>query len=111
MTIFALNIMPTSRLHHHAALTAVSPQLEGEEGGRGRPQEAQPVTSLRHGVITRCRYGIASGWRAWVEAGSAVIDPGMFFRFTTVVTLDRRHMFLMWLGEQITHAGSATASR
>jgi preprotein translocase subunit SecY len=37
--------------------------------------------------------------------GSAVIDPGMFFRATTVITLVGGTMFLMWLGEQITARG------
>jgi preprotein translocase subunit SecY len=39
------------------------------------------------------------------NAGSAVIDPGFFFRFTAVVTLTGGTMFLMWLGEQITARG------
>src|SRR5439155_5674596 len=30
-----------------------------------------------------------------------VIDPGLMFRFTTVVTLVTGTMFLMWLGEQV----------
>jgi len=34
-----------------------------------------------------------------------VIDPGLAFRFTTVVTLVTGTMFLMWLGEQITERG------
>ena len=33
------------------------------------------------------------------------IDPGLFFRFTTTVTLTGGTMFLMWLGEQITARG------
>ena len=33
-----------------------------------------------------------------------MIDPGLAFRFTTVITLYRT-MFLMWLGEQITERG------
>jgi preprotein translocase subunit SecY len=37
--------------------------------------------------------------------GGAVIDPGMAFRFTCVVTLTGGTMFLMWLGEQITQRG------
>ena len=37
--------------------------------------------------------------------GSAVIDPGLFFRATTVITLVGGTMFLMWLGEQITARG------
>jgi preprotein translocase subunit SecY len=34
-----------------------------------------------------------------------VIDPGWFFRISTVVTLVGGTMFLMWLGEQITARG------
>ncbi len=34
-----------------------------------------------------------------------MIDPGLVFRFTTVVTLVTGTMFLMWLGEQITERG------
>jgi preprotein translocase subunit SecY len=52
-------------------------------------------------------YGIAVGLEGW-GAGqgiSAVIDPGWFFRITTVITLIGGTMFLMWLGEQITSRG------
>jgi len=38
-------------------------------------------------------------------AGNIVIDPGLFFRATTVITLVGGTMFLMWLGEQITARG------
>jgi preprotein translocase subunit SecY len=34
-----------------------------------------------------------------------VLDPGMAFRLTTVMTLVTGTMFLMWLGEQITERG------
>jgi preprotein translocase subunit SecY len=34
-----------------------------------------------------------------------VIDPGLMFKFTAVVTLVTGTMFLMWLGEQITERG------
>ncbi|MEQ1614601.1 MAG: preprotein translocase subunit SecY, partial [Hyphomicrobiaceae bacterium] len=34
-----------------------------------------------------------------------VLDPGFFFRITTVITLVGGTMFLMWLGEQITARG------
>ena len=34
-----------------------------------------------------------------------MIDPGWFFRITTVITLIGGTMFLMWLGEQITSRG------
>ena len=52
-------------------------------------------------------YGIAVGLESWGagQGVSAVIDPGMFFRVTTVITLIGGTMFLMWLGEQITSRG------
>ena len=51
-------------------------------------------------------YGIAVGIEGMrASAGSAVIEPGMFFRFAAVVTLVGGTMFLMWLGEQITERG------
>ncbi len=52
-------------------------------------------------------YGIAVGLESWGagQGASAVIDPGMFFRITTVITLIGGTMFLMWLGEQITSRG------
>ena len=34
-----------------------------------------------------------------------MLDPGLVFRFTTVITLVTGTMFLMWLGEQITERG------
>ena len=37
--------------------------------------------------------------------GAAVLAPGLFFRFTTVITLTGGTIFLMWLGEQITQRG------
>jgi preprotein translocase subunit SecY len=51
-------------------------------------------------------YGISVGLEG-MRAGtqSAVIDPGLFFRLVTVVTLVGGTVFLMWLGEQITARG------
>ena len=37
--------------------------------------------------------------------GNIVIDPGIFFKITTVITLVGGTVFLMWLGEQITSRG------
>jgi preprotein translocase subunit SecY len=34
-----------------------------------------------------------------------VLDPGLFFRLTTVITIVGSTLFLMWLGEQITSRG------
>jgi len=52
-------------------------------------------------------YGISVGLESWGSADglSAVIDPGWFFRVSTVISLVGGTMFLMWLGEQITSRG------
>ena len=51
-------------------------------------------------------YGIAVGIEGMTGSqGSAVTDPGIFFRFTTVITLVGGTIFLMWLGEQVTARG------
>ena len=52
-------------------------------------------------------YGIAVGLESWGagQGVSAVIEPGMFFRISTVISLIGGTMFLMWLGEQITSRG------
>ena len=50
-------------------------------------------------------WGLAIGLEACAAAGSAVIDPGRFFRFSGVITIVGGTLFLMWLGEQITARG------
>ncbi|HEB80217.1 MAG TPA: preprotein translocase subunit SecY [Rhodospirillales bacterium] len=109
MTIFALNIMPyISASIIMQLMTSVSPQLGAlkKEGESGRKKINQ-YTRYGTVVITALQaYGIAAGLEGMTSsAGSAVNDPGLFFRFTTVVTLIGGTMFLMWLGEQVTARG------
>jgi preprotein translocase subunit SecY len=47
-------------------------------------------------------YGIAVGLES---QANVVHDPGLFFRFVTMVTLVGGTLLLMWLGEQITARG------
>jgi preprotein translocase subunit SecY len=47
-------------------------------------------------------YGISVGLEA--SAGT-VLDPGIFFRISTIITLTGGTVFLMWLGEQVTARG------
>ena len=109
MTIFALNIMPyISASIIIQLLTTVSPHLEQlkKEGESGRKKINQYT---RYGTVllaTFQAYGISVGVEGMTgSAGSAVIDPGAFFRFSTVITLVGGTVFLMWLGEQITARG------
>ena len=109
MTIFALNIMPyISASIIMQLMTAVSPQMEQlkKEGESGRKKINQYTRYLTVLITALQAYGIAVGLEGMQSsAGQAVIDPGLFFRFTTVVTLIGGTMFLMWLGEQITARG------
>ena len=109
MTIFALNIMPyISASIIIQLLTAVSPTLEAlkKEGESGRKKLNQYT---RYGTVVLAAvqsYGIAAGLEG-MRSGvhSAVIDPGIFFRLVTMITLTGGTVFLMWLGEQITARG------
>src|SRR5437868_12905624 len=109
MTIFALNIMPyISASIIVQLLTAVSPQLEAlkKEGESGRKKLNQYTRFGTVGLAAVQAYGIAVGLEGLRGSmGSAVTDPGMFFRLVTVVTLTGGTVFLMWLGEQITARG------
>jgi preprotein translocase subunit SecY len=109
MTIFALNIMPyISASIIMQLMSTVSPQLEAmkKEGEAGRKKINQYT---RYGTVLLAAlqaYGIAVGLEGMsAMGGGAVIDPGLFFRFSTVVTLTGGTIFLMWLGEQITARG------
>jgi preprotein translocase subunit SecY len=109
MTLFALNIMPYITASIIVQLmTAVSPQLEAlkKEGEAGRKTLNQYTRYLTLFLALFQSFGIAVGLESMQGAvGGAVIDPGMGFRFTCVVTLTGGTMFLMWLGEQITQRG------
>ncbi len=110
MTIFALSIMPyISASIIVQLMTSVSPHFEAlqKEGELGRKKLNQYT---KYGTLVLAMlqsYGIAVGLEGMTAAGglSPVIDPGWFFRFTTVVTLVAGTMFLTWLGEQITSRG------
>src|SRR3984893_7201467 len=109
MTIFALNIMPyISASIIVQLLTAVSPQLEAlkKEGESGRKKLNQYTRFGTVALAAVQAYGIAVGLEGLRGSlGSAVTDPGMFFRLVTVITLTGGTVFLMWLGEQITARG------
>ncbi len=109
MTIFALNIMPyISASIIVQLLTAVSPQLEAlkKEGESGRKKLNQYTRFGTVGLAAVQAYGIAVGLEGLRGGGgSAVVDPGYFFRLVTVITLTGGTVFLMWLGEQITARG------
>ena len=110
MTIFALNIMPyISASIMIQLMTTVSPTLEAwkKEGESGRRKITQYTRYGTVALATLQGLGIAVGLEGMTGGNNvgAVIDPGLAFRFTTVVTLTGGTIFLMWLGEQITARG------
>jgi preprotein translocase subunit SecY len=104
MGIFALGIMPyISASIIVQLLGSMVPYLEQlkKEGEQGRKKMNQYT---RYGTVALAilqSYGLAVS----LEAGDLVTDPGLFFRFSCMVTLVGGTMFLMWLGEQITARG------
>jgi len=109
MTIFALNIMPyISASIIIQLMTTVSPHLAAlkKDGESGRKKIIQYT---RYGTVLLAAVqglGIASGLENLTSSsGPAVMNQGLMFKFTTVVSLTGGTVFLMWLGEQITARG------
>jgi preprotein translocase subunit SecY len=105
MAIFALNLIPyiTASIVIQV-ISSASPKLEAlkKEGESGRRKLNQYTRYLTVAFCTVQAYGIAIGLEA---SQGVVIDPGWFFRISTVITLVGGTMFLMWLGEQVTARG------
>ena len=105
MAIFALGIMPyISSSIIIQLLTGVSEYFKNlkSQGEIGRKKITQYT---RYGTVllaTVQGFGISVGLES---SSNVVIDPGLFFRLTTVITLVAGTIFLMWLGEQITQRG------
>ncbi len=104
-SIFALGIMPyISASIIMQLMTVASPTLEAlkKEGESGRRKITQYTRYGTAGLALFQSMAIAIGLES--QRG-LVIDPGMVFRLTAMVTLTTGTMFLMWLGEQITERG------
>jgi len=104
-SIFALGIMPYISASIIMQLAAIAvPHLEQlkKEGEAGRRKITQYT---RYGTLLLAlfqSFGIAVMLQSQKDL---VLNPGMMFQITTVVTLVTGTMFLMWLGEQITERG------
>ena len=105
MAIFALGIMPyISASIIVQLLTGVSDYFKNlkAQGEKGR----QKITQItRYGTVllaTVQGYGLSVGLES---SANLVINPGLFFKISTVTTIVAGTMFLMWLGEQITQRG------
>ena len=105
MAIFALGIMPyISSSIIIQLLTGVSEYFKSlkNQGEIGRKKITQYT---RYGTVllaTLQGYGVSVGLE---NSPGVVIESGIFFKSTTVISLVAGTMFLMWLGEQITQRG------
>mgnify|MGYP001472473057 CR=1 FL=1 len=98
MAIFALGIMPyISSSIIVQLLTGVSDYFKNlkSQGEIGRKKITQYT---RYGTVllaTVQGYGVSVGLE---NSGTVVVDPGFYFKLTTVITLVAGTIFLMWLG-------------
>ncbi|HEX9180340.1 MAG TPA: preprotein translocase subunit SecY [Burkholderiales bacterium] len=104
-SILALGIMPyisSSIIMQLASMVIPSLEALRKEGEAGRRKITQYT---RYGTVALALFqGLAISVALEAQPG-LVYDPGLMFRVTTVVSLVRGTMFLMWLGEQITERG------
>jgi len=103
--VFALGIMPyISASIIMQLMTYVVPTFEQlkKEGEAGRRKITQYT---RYGTLALAIFQSMGIALALEGQQGLVIDPGMGFRLTAVVSLVAGTMFLMWLGEQITERG------
>ena len=104
LSVVALGIMPyISASIIIQLLSYIDPTLkelrkEGEVGRRKITQYTRYGTVL---LATFQAFGVAIA----LEGQNVVLNPGMGFRITAVVSLVTGTMFLVWLGEQITERG------
>ncbi len=104
-SVFALGIMPyISASIIMQLLTVVYAPLEAikKEGEAGRRRITQYT---RYGTVALALFQGVGISIALESQPGLVVDAGMAFRLTTVITLVSGTMFLMWLGEQITERG------
>ena len=104
-TIFALGIMPyISASIIMQLMSVVMPSVEAlkKEGEAGRRKMTQWT---RYGTVVLAAFQALGISIALESQPGLVLEVGLAFRLTTVITLMTGTMFLMWLGEQITERG------
>ena len=104
LAIFALNVMPYISASIIMTLMKGSlPSLKelDKDGEQGRKQINQYTRYLTVFLAAFQAFGISRA----LGAQGVVLNPGLFFDASTVITLVGGTMFLMWMGEQITARG------
>ncbi len=110
-SIFALGIMPyvSASIILQLMTVVVKPLEELRKEGEAGQRKINQYT--RYGTILLSIFqgtGIAmllESYNGSTPYGDVVQDPGLSFRFITVISLTTGTAFIMWLGEQITERG------
>jgi preprotein translocase subunit SecY len=105
MAVFALGIMPyISASIIMQLMTTVFPELEAlkKEGAAGQKIINQYTRYGTVGLAAVQAFGIGIGLE---HVTGLVLDPGISFLMTCVITLTCGTILLMWIGEQITSRG------
>jgi preprotein translocase subunit SecY len=114
MSIFALNIMPYIMASIIMQLmTIVSDNIASlkKEGEQGRKKISQYTRYLTIPIAIVQGYGIAIGAENLISHnGALVVDPGLLFRFFTIVSLTGGTVLVMWIAEQINVRGIGNGS-
>ena len=110
MSLIALGVMPYITASIVVQLAAsLHPALAAmkKEGESGRKKMNQYTRYGTVGLTAVQGYFIAVGLESYgAQTGlQAVVEPGLLFRVSAVVSMIGGTMFLMWLGEQITSRG------
>ena len=104
LSVLTLGIIPyitSSIIMNLASVTVPSMQQLKKEGTSGR-RKLTNYTRLGTVVLTTVQgFFVAVA----LERFDMALEPGLMFRFTTIVGLVAGTVFLMWLGEQITERG------
>lgn len=109
-SLFALGVMPyISASIIIQLMTSVIPTLEQlkKEGEQGRRKITQYTRYFTVALAGFQSIGVAFALQQQGQVGGlpVVMNPGIGFLFTAMVTLTAGTVFLMWLGEQVTERG------
>ncbi len=110
MSVLALNIFPyisASIVMQLLVSTSKSLSELRKEGESGRIKINQYTRYLAIVLCAVQAYAVAKGLEAMAPSNgiSAVMNPGRFFEFSTIICLVGGTAFIMWLAEQITSRG------
>ncbi|MCL4163946.1 UNVERIFIED_CONTAM: hypothetical protein GTU68_001381, partial [Idotea baltica] len=114
MSIFALNIMPyitASIIMQLMGVVSADIAAMKKEGERGRKKINQYTRYLTIVLALFQGYGMAVGVENMQSGGSSLVfEPGIFFRFVTMISLTGGTILVMWMAEQINSRGIGNGS-